>query len=367
MGALRAIAIDEAHLVDAWGTGFRSEFQALSGLQYELLEAAPQTRAPRTICLSATLSDAARETLETLFGGRGFFTLSASRLRPEPDYWVGPPTDEDERERRVLEALRHVPRPAILYVTRVRDAEDWRRRLATSGFGRLRMVHGGTAADEREAVLGAWSRGTLDLVVATSAFGLGIDYQHVRSVVHACVPETLDRFYQEVGRGGRDGRSCLSLVLPCWSDFDIAQELNETVVIGLQRGRERWAAMFNGPKRHEGGDKFALRIDLAPGAARGDIDMVGERNTDWNARTLTLLARTGIVRLLGESQGAPKRAPSRAMAVSRDSRPRASCRGNLGAPCRASPRTHLGRQQTQPGPYAPDAEAPGHLSGRSPL
>lgn len=303
-GVLRALVIDEAHLVDAWGTGFRTEFQTLAGLQHELLTASPLTFEPRTICLSATLGDAARETLETLFGARGFRVLSAARLRPEPDYWIADSTDQAGRATRVLEALRHVPRPAILYVTRVRDAEDWRCQLAAAGFGRVRMVHGGTGAAEREAVLDAWRRGTLDLVVATSAFGLGIDYPHVRSVLHACVPETLDRYYQEVGRGGRDGRSCLSLVLPAFGDAEIAREINETVVIGLPRGRERWASMFNGPKRHLDGDRFALRIDVAPGGGAGDIDMVGERSTDWNARTLTLLARAGVLRLLGGSEQA---------------------------------------------------------------
>ncbi|MBP0496278.1 protein DpdF [Roseomonas indoligenes] len=301
-GVLRALVIDEAHLVDAWGTGFRTEFQTLAGLQHELLAASPPTFEPRTICLSATLGDAARETLETLFGARGFRVLSAARLRPEPDYWIADPTDQAGRATRVLEALRHVPRPAVLYVTRVRDAEEWRWRLAAAGFGRARMVHGGTSAAERESVLDAWRRGTLDLVVATSAFGLGIDYPHVRSVLHACVPETLDRYYQEVGRGGRDGRSCLSLVVPAYGDAEIAMEINDTVVIGLPRGRERWAAMFNGPKRHLGGDRFALRIDVAPGEGAGDIDMVGERSTDWNARTLTLLARAGVLRLLGGAE-----------------------------------------------------------------
>jgi len=307
-GVLRALVIDEAHLVDAWGTGFRTEFQTLAGLQHELLEASPPALQPRTICLSATLGDAARETLETLFGARSFRVLSAARLRPEPDYWTADPTGEAERAARVLEALRHVPRPAILYVTRVRDAEDWRWRLAAAGFGRMRMVHGGTVAAEREAVLDGWRRGVVDLVVATSAFGLGIDYPHVRSVLHACMPETLDRFYQEVGRGGRDGRSCLSLVLPAQGDAEVAREINDTVVIGLPRGRERWTAMFNGPKRHLGGDRFALRIDVAPGEGAGDIDMVGERSTDWNARTLTLLARAGVLRLMGGAEHAAESA-----------------------------------------------------------
>ena len=62
---------------------------------------------------------------------------------------------------------------------------------------------------DRNSVVESWKSGQLDVVVATSAFGLGIDYLHTRSIIHACVPETLNRFYQEVGRGGRDVRKQL--------------------------------------------------------------------------------------------------------------------------------------------------------------
>ena len=118
-----------------------------------------------------------------------------------------------------MEALRHVPRPAVLYVTKVNDAEEWHRRLLDTGFVRVRMLHGKTGREQRERIVDEWRNGEVDIVVGTSAFGLGIDYPHARSVLHACVPETLDRFYQEVGRGGRDGRASLSLIASTPRDF----------------------------------------------------------------------------------------------------------------------------------------------------
>jgi len=300
-GALRAVVIDEAHMVDAWGTGFRTDFQVLSSLVFELQAVSPPDRMPRTICLSATLTESSQETLRILFGGTAFQTLSAATLRPEPDYWIADTCDEIERENRVYDALCHVPRPAILYVTRVHDADIWRNRLSQRGFSRLAVVHGRTPFSKREAILQAWRNGSLDLVVATSAFGLGINYRHVRSVVHACIPESLDRYYQEVGRGGRDGRSCLSLLLPGKGDFSVASGISDVTVIGLERGLERWTSMFSGEKKELGDDRFALRLDTAPGTSAKDIDMIGDRSSDWNARVLMLLARSGIIRLIGEA------------------------------------------------------------------
>jgi superfamily II DNA helicase RecQ len=298
-GVLRALVIDEAHLVDQWGTGFRTEFQELSGLRRELHSAAPAGQALRTIMLSATLTDSSLETLRSLFGTESNFeSLAAVQLRPEPDYWIAASTNETNRTSQILEALHHVPRPTVLYVTEVAAANAWYTRLIEAGFRRVRKVHGKTGRTEREEIVGQWRDGTLDIVVGTSAFGLGIDYGHARTVIHACVPETLDRFYQEVGRGGRDGKAALSLIVPTAKDVAIAEQINAQQVISIDRGFQRWSAMF-ARKTHFGDGRFAVRIDGRPGNDERDIDMFGDTNTDWNLRTVALMARAGILRLLG--------------------------------------------------------------------
>ncbi|MCA2411253.1 protein DpdF [Rhizobium leguminosarum] len=298
-GFLRALVVDEAHLVDQWGTGFRTEFQELSGLRRELITAAPPEQRLRTLLLSATLTDSSLETLRTLFGTDGDFeSISAVQLRPEPDYWVSPVTDEPTRTDRVLEALFHAPRPAVLYVTEVAEADFWHGRLIKAGFRRVRKLHGKTGRGERERIVGEWRDGLLDIVVGTSAFGLGIDYAHARSIIHACVPETLDRFYQEVGRGGRDGMVSLSLTIPSTKDFATAEAINAKQVISIDRGLRRWSTMF-ARKIALGNGRFAVRADGRPGADERDIDMFGETNTDWNLRTVALMARAGLIKLLG--------------------------------------------------------------------
>jgi ATP-dependent DNA helicase RecQ len=304
-GRLKALVLDEAHLVDAWGTGFRPEFQSLSGLRSELLAACPPDARIRTILMSATLTTETLETLEVLFSAPEPLTLlSAAQVRPEPEYLVAGQGDSTTRNARIEEAILRLPRPMILYVTKVADAVAWGSRFAGLGFRRFAAFHGNTPDAERETTLKRWSKGDLDLVVATSAFGLGIDYPHVRAVVHGCVPETFDRFYQEVGRGGRDGRSCLSLLLPTHADVHIAGRLNRERVITVRRGLERWRSMFeHADRRHLGGRRFRLRLDVAPGAGADDIDLVGERSLQWNARVLTLMARAGLLRMVGGVRG----------------------------------------------------------------
>jgi ATP-dependent DNA helicase RecQ len=300
-GRLKALVLDEAHLVDAWGTGFRPEFQSLSGLRSELLEACPAETQIRTILLSATLTSETLDTLEILFSApEPLALLSAAQVRAEPAYLVAEQVDVATRDARIEDAILRLPRPAILYVTKVADAVAWGQRFAALGFQRFASFHGDTPDAEREATLKRWSLGQLDLVVATSAFGLGIDYPNVRSVVHGCVPETFDRFYQEVGRSGRDGRSSLSLLLPAHADVHLAARLNRERVITVRRGLVRWLSMFEHPdRRHLGGKRFRLRLDVAPGSGAEDIDLVGERSLQWNARVLTLMARSGLLRMVG--------------------------------------------------------------------
>ena len=233
-GFLRQLIVDEAHIVDQWGTDFRSSFQDLAGMRQGLLDVCdvPFT----TLLLSATFTEGTLRTLKSLFGRPGPFEhVSSVRLRPEPSYWWSISDDRNERERRVLEALRHLPRPTILYASEREDVKNWYALLKEQGYRRLDMMTGESTSDDRQRVLDQWDKDELDIVVATSAFGLGIDKGDVRAVVHACIPEDINRFYQEVGRGGRDGRASVSLLLAYRNPLDRDEKGHRNDDVGCAR------------------------------------------------------------------------------------------------------------------------------------
>lgn len=303
-GILRYFIIDEAHMVEQWGDDFRPAFQEIPGLRRDLLRLNSFT----TLLLTGTLTESCLDTLETLFG-KDLQVISAVQLRPEPAYWFKRCESEEVRKQRLLEAVYHLPRPLIIYGTKVKDVENCKRELTCAGFKRCDLMTGKSTPQQREQLIEKWREGKIDIVVATSAFGLGIDQSDVRAVIHICIPETIDRFYQEVGRGGRDGKACMSLTLYTTEDFNIARGLNEKSTITIERGLQRWQSMFAKKEPLKDG-KCSVPIDNAPSWLEGDIDMQSDQNRAWNIRTLTLMNRANLIEIDSEEPPQKKNSES---------------------------------------------------------
>lgn len=297
-GLITRLIVDEAHLVATWGVGFRPEFQQLAAYRRRLLEKSGGRL--RTLLLSATISERSRDTLEMLFSEPGaLVVVQANRLRPEVGYWFNISHRQATRRARVLEALRILPRPLILYVTRPSQAKEWLAVLGKDGYQRVRAFSGDTSDDERRSLIRAWDNDEIDIMVATSAFGLGVDKSNVRAIVHATVPENLDRFYQEVGRGGRDGFSATSLLCAYFNQEDESDDIKlvyslQSRLITRQKALPRLQSMFR-TSVSDGNIRWIDR-DVTP-LGRHSM-MPSERNRDWNDHILLMLNRARFIEIV---------------------------------------------------------------------
>ncbi|MEV4288471.1 protein DpdF [Nonomuraea bangladeshensis] len=299
-GRLDLLAIDEAHIVAEWGDAFRPAFQTFAGLRRRLLDLAPVGRKPVTVMLTATLDDYGHEALRRLFPGQRELLISAQVTRPEPAWWMSHCATEEEKRERFLEACRHMPRPLIVYTslhtsedsTNVSTALSW---LRAAGLKAIAGVAGGVSAQARQdATRGLRLAGDLakdlDIIVATSAFGLGMDVPDVRGVIHLCVPESVDRLYQEVGRSGRDGRASVSMVLWTDSDAKVAQGMAEARLIGDEKAWKRWRSMKSRGAIEDG----MLKVDLT--APTEDVTYPwSDANRYWNIQTLSAMDRARMI------------------------------------------------------------------------
>jgi hypothetical protein len=132
-------------------------------------------------------------------------------------------------------------------------------------------------------------------MVATSAFGVGVDKNDVRTVIHATLPESLDRYYQEVGRAGRDGIASASLICFSQSDIDQAKRISSIKVARERTAYERWCLMIDDAQLDSfNSEVYWLNLERLP--AR--LIQNSEASAEWNIKTITLMARSGMIELV---------------------------------------------------------------------
>ena len=194
------VVVDEAHCVSSWGHDFRPDYLGLGAV----IEALGH---PRVLGLTATGSAPVRDEVVERLGMREPLILVGGFDRPGIHLAVERHEHAREKEEAVLRTVLTAEKPGLLYVATRKDTERFAERLRAEGL-RAAAYHGGMGARERQAVHEAFladGPAGFDVVVATSAFGMGVDKPNVRFVVHAAITESLDAYYQEVGRSGRDG------------------------------------------------------------------------------------------------------------------------------------------------------------------
>jgi ATP-dependent DNA helicase RecQ len=209
------MVIDEAHCISEWGHNFRPDYLKLARMARSL-------KVGRVLTLTATATPTVAEDICREFSINGDAFIHTGFYRPNLTLEVTP-CRPNQQIALLLNRLRDRPRgPTIVYVTLQRTAEMVAEELSKSGFP-ARAYHAGMANDKRTTVQDWFMNSSDAIVVATIAFGMGIDKSDIRYVYHYNLPKSLENYSQEIGRAGRDGKASTCEMLACGSDITVLE------------------------------------------------------------------------------------------------------------------------------------------------
>jgi ATP-dependent DNA helicase RecQ len=199
------LVVDEAHCISEWGHNFRPDYLKLPDYQREF-------NIPQTLLLTATATPQVIADMQAKFAIEPNDVVTTGFYRPNLTLSVEPIPGRDKRRRLVQWLGERAGQPSIVYVTLQKTAEFVAAHLAQSGIP-AQAYHAGLPHDKRESIQRQFMDGRLNCIVATIAFGMGIDKSDIRNVVHFDLPKSIENYSQEIGRAGRDGAESQCLVL----------------------------------------------------------------------------------------------------------------------------------------------------------
>jgi ATP-dependent DNA helicase RecQ len=312
-------AVDEAHCISEWGHDFRPEYLEIGRVLAEHPEA-------KVLACTATATPYVRDEIlvrlalppETPQLVRGFARPNLSLRVTEVERTADRRRTVDDVMHETLGAPGDGRGCAIIYGPTRKSTEAERDRLAGRGW-RSEAYHAGMSPDERERVHAAFAEGELEVVVATNAFGMGIDRSDVRAVVHLAPPGSIEAYYQEVGRAGRDGTDAVGQMLVGPGDLARRRSLieSDSVIEGpgsSEAARHKWSLFLELMRFAEGGScrhdailrYFGDDAETLAGCGRCDVcSVIGAGESMANAESaeeVSLLVRkslSGVARIHG--------------------------------------------------------------------
>lgn len=212
---IRLIAVDEAHCISQWGYDFRPPYLRIAALR-EHLPGIP------VLALTASATPIVKQDICNKLEFRNYSIFHQSSERPNLSYSV---FNIDSKIIKLVEILTNVPGSSIVYCKSRKRTKEIAEQLRSYNIN-AEFYHAGLIADERNRKQEDWIKNKIRTIVCTNAFGMGIDKPDVRAVVHVDAPDSLENYYQEAGRGGRDSKKAYAVLL--YQEKDL-EELNQQV------------------------------------------------------------------------------------------------------------------------------------------
>ncbi|MFY0605977.1 MAG: RecQ family ATP-dependent DNA helicase [Cyclobacteriaceae bacterium] len=239
------LAIDEAHCISQWGYDFRPSYLEIS----DFIEA---LQIKSIIALTASATREVKKDILAKLGIDNAKVFQKSFARPNLSYSV---FNLENKEQKLLEILQKVPGSGVVYVRSRKQTQDLAEYLRSQGISAANY-HAGLNANLRASRQDDWLSGKIRIMIATNAFGMGIDKPDVRTVIHFDLPDSLEAYYQEAGRAGRDEKKAFAVQLYSNSDLENLTKRAEQSVVSAEFLKKVYQSLANHYKLAVGSEAF---------------------------------------------------------------------------------------------------------------
>ena len=256
------LVIDEAHCISQWGHDFRPAYLGLRDVARAL-------RNPPILALTATATPAVVDDIREQLGVPELNVIHAGVYRPNLDLSVVPVDNDEQKDRELIRLVSSQAGSAIVYTATVAHANALEPLLKSAGK-RVARYHGRVAARERHDIQNGFMSGDLDTIVATNAFGMGVDKADIRLVVHYDLPGSLDAYYQEAGRAGRDFERADCVLLFRRQD----RAVHNFLMAGRYPGLDQFVSVLQALEETNGGSTLADIQKTAAGVPKSKVRVI---------------------------------------------------------------------------------------------